>query len=86
MRRNLNSQLSGKLDYKKVNLFLIKKKISIINYELELSKKIKIYLVFHILLLEFTDLITSIYIKKILEFTQNNKYKIKKITEYNFKT
>ena len=79
-----NSQLSRKLNHKKIDLFIIKKK-SEINCELKSLDRIKIYLVFYILLLESTDLKISIFIKKPPKLAQNNKYKVKKITEYNSK-
>ena len=72
------------MDYKKVNLFTIKKKKSKINYKLELLNNIKIYPVFYILLLESADLTILIFIKKLVGFVQNDKYKIKKIISYNF--
>ena len=41
----LSRQLSKKLDYIKLGLFKIKKKIIKINYKLDLLAKIKIYLI-----------------------------------------
>ena len=41
----LNRQLSKKLDYIKLGLFIVKRKIIEINYKLDLPVKIKIYLV-----------------------------------------
>ncbi len=53
MRRNIKIiQLSDKLDYKKIGLFEIEKKIRIVNYRLKLLKHIRIYPVFYIVLLE----------------------------------
>ena len=43
---------SNKLDYKKLELFKINKKIGSINYKFKLPKTIEIYPVFYILLLE----------------------------------
>ena len=44
-RNILNRRLSKKLNYVKLGLFKIKKKITEVNYELDLLMKIKIYLV-----------------------------------------
>jgi hypothetical protein len=41
-------RLSDKLNYKKLRLFKINKKIEFMNYKLKLLKNIKIYLIFHI--------------------------------------
>jgi hypothetical protein len=43
---------SNKLDYKKLGLFKIDKKIGSVNYKLKLPKTIEIYPVFHVSLLE----------------------------------
>jgi len=51
---------SKKLDHVKVESFFIKAIKELINYELDLSKDAKIFLVFYILLLESIDLNTSI--------------------------
>ena len=51
--KNLKIKRNKKLDYKKVNLFFMKK--NKINYELELSKRIKIYPVFYILILKWVN-------------------------------
>jgi hypothetical protein len=45
-------QLSNKLNYKKLGLFWVKKKISMSNYKLLLPKEIYIYSIFYILLLK----------------------------------
>jgi hypothetical protein len=45
-------RLSDKLDYKKLRLFIVIKKILDSNYELRLPKTIKIYPIFYISLLE----------------------------------
>ena len=53
LRRNIKTKrLSSKLNFKKLRLFKIKKKIGLVTYKLRLSKEIKIYLVFYIVLLE----------------------------------
>ena len=41
----LNRQLSKKLNYIKLKLFKIKKKVTEVNYKLDLLAKIKIYLI-----------------------------------------
>ena len=48
--------LSKKLDYIKIRLFSIKEVKGPLNFKLELSKDVKIYLVFCISLLELVDL------------------------------
>jgi hypothetical protein len=53
LRKNIKTKrLSNKLDYKKLRLLKIKRKIGLINYKLSLPYIIKIYLIFYILLLE----------------------------------
>jgi hypothetical protein len=53
LRKNIKTKrLSGKLDYKKLGPFKIKRKTGPINYELSLPSIMRIYPVFHILLLE----------------------------------
>jgi hypothetical protein len=57
LRRNIEIiRLSNKLNYKKFRLFRVKRNIRNISYKLELSKIIRIYLIFYILLLELADL------------------------------
>jgi hypothetical protein len=49
-KKNIKTKrLNNKLDYKKLKLFKINKKIGFINYKFKLLKIIKIYLVFYIL-------------------------------------
>ena len=48
----LSRQLSKKLNYIKLKIFKIKKKVIKINYKLDLLKKIKIYLVQYIVMLK----------------------------------
>jgi len=53
LRRNIKiKRLSNKLNYKKLGLFKIEKKLGLVTYKLILLKEIKIYLVFYIILLE----------------------------------
>ena len=49
-------RLNNKLNYKKLGLFKINKKIRFINYKFKLLKIIKIYLVFYISFLELVSL------------------------------
>ena len=54
-RKNLQiKRLSDKLDFKKLGLFLVSRKISDLVYELELPKGSRVYLRFNILLLKKT--------------------------------
>ena len=70
MRKNLKKiQSNKKLDYKKIDFFVIKIRKSNINYKLELSKGINIYLIFNVSLLESTNLKTSIIIQKLLKLS-----------------
>ena len=48
-------RLNNKLNYIKLGLFKIKKILKLINYELDLLIKIKIYLFFYILVLELVN-------------------------------
>ena len=53
LRRNIKiRRLSDKLDFKKLRLFRIEKKLEPVIYKLILPKDIKIYPVFYIVLLE----------------------------------
>jgi hypothetical protein len=53
LRRNIKTtRLSDKLDYKKFKPFTIKRNIKDVNFKLKLPLIIKIYLIFHISLLE----------------------------------
>ena len=87
LRKNLrNLQSSRKLDHKKIGLFIIKKRKNKINYELELSKDIRIHPIFYILLLESANPKISAIIKKSSGLIQSNKYKVKIIIKYDPKT
>ena len=53
LRKNIKAiKLSNKLEYTKLRLYRIKKVLGLVNYKLDLSKKIKIYLSFYILVLK----------------------------------
>jgi hypothetical protein len=59
--RNIKTkQPSRKLDFKKLRLFRIIEKISLVNYKLELPKMSRVYSVFYILLLELAKGIIQI--------------------------
>ena len=75
---------SQKLDYKKIGFFFIKKQKGKLNYELDFPKKIKIYPVFYIFLLEPANPEILIPIKP-SKLSSENKYKIEKIINYNYK-
>jgi len=54
--KNLKTRKSSKkLNYVKVELFLVKKTKKLVNYELDLFKNVKVFLVFYILLLKSID-------------------------------
>jgi len=59
--KNLKTRkLNKKLNHIKIKSFLIKKTKKLINYELDLPKNVKVFLVFYILLLELIDSITPL--------------------------
>ena len=79
------SRLNRKLDYKKVDLFIIKIKKSNVTFELELSKGIKIHPVFYVLLLKSANPETPIQDKP-SKLLSDNKYEIESIRDYNLET
>jgi hypothetical protein len=82
LRKNIKiKRLSDKLDFKKLGIFRIKKKISDINYRLKLPKIIKNYRTFYILLLKLA--LKNAKIDETLETEPNQqKYVIKEIINY----
>ncbi len=59
--KNLKTRkLNKKLNHIKVESFFVKKTKKLINYELDLFKNAKVFLVFYILLLKLTNLITPL--------------------------
>ncbi len=69
-------KLSKKLNYVKVESFFIKKVKRLINYELDLFKDAKVFLVFYILLLESIDLNTFIQETFHYKAQEESKYKV----------
>ena len=85
LRKNIEiKRLSSKLDYKKLGPFKIKQVRSVLNYELVLPKTMKIYPVFHILLLEIAlegaPLAPRIEIELV---NLNAEYEVKKVLDYS---
>jgi len=80
--KNLKTRkLSKKLNYVKVESFLVKKTKRSINYELDLLKDVKVFLVFYILLLELTNLTTSLQNTFYFYLQKEKQYEIKKILQ-----
>jgi len=59
-------------------LFFVKKTKKLINYKLDLSKNVKVFLVFYILLLKSTNLITFLQDTFYFHLQKKKKLKIKK--------
>ena len=81
IRKNIRTKRpSDKLDFKKIGPFKINKKISAVNYKLELPETIKIHPVFHVSLLEpahdDTPVEDSIYVE-----TEEQEYQVEKILD-----
>ena len=70
---------SKKLNYVKIELFFIKIIKRLVNYELDLLKNVKVFLVLYILLLKLIDLNTSIQKIFYYKAQKESKYKVKKI-------
>ena len=61
LRKNIKiKRSSNKLNYTKLELFKIKKKLGLIIFELIILKRIRIYLIFHISLLKLITTNTSL--------------------------
>ena len=70
------------MDYKKLRLFKINKKIGIVNYEFKLSNIIKIYLIFYISLFELIlDKISNILYIETELLKPNTEYKVEEILD-----
>ena len=77
----MTRKLSKKLNYIKVKSFFVKKTKKLINYELDLFKNVKIFLVFYILLLELANSITSLQDIFYFHSQKEKQYKIEKILQ-----
>jgi hypothetical protein len=77
LRKNVKiRQLSNKLDYKKVELFIIKEKLGLVNYRLKLLSTMRIHLVFYIALLELALLGTPLETITLVEIDNNIEYEV----------
>ena len=72
---------SKKLDHVKVESFFIKEVKRLINYELDLPKNAKVFLVFHILLLKPID--PNTFIQEAFHYysQEENRFEVKRILE-----
>jgi hypothetical protein len=83
LHRNIKiKQLSIKLDYQKLGPFKIEEQLGPVGYKLKLPKSIKIYLNFHVLLLEKapdnTETPDNVELNK---NTTKEEYKVKRILQ-----
>ena len=69
------------MNHIKVESFLVKKAKRLINYELDLSKDAKVFLVFYILLLKLANLITSLQDTFYFHLQKEKQYEVKKILQ-----
>ncbi len=74
-------KLNKKLNYVKIKSLLVKKTKRLINYELDLFKNVKVFLVFCILLLKLTNLITFLQNTFYFYLQKEKQYKIKNILQ-----
>jgi hypothetical protein len=72
---------SKKLNHVKIESFFIKVVKKSVNYELDLSKNVKVFLVFYISLLESADLSTFIQETFHYHSQKENRFEIEKILE-----
>jgi len=82
LRRNIKTKrLSNKLNHTKLESYKILEIKESINYKLDLSASMRIHLIFHICLLKFADLNTSIQTEssEIDSKSQNIEYEVKDI-------
>ena len=80
LTKNLKTRKkSKKLDHVKIESFFIKVVKESINYELDLSKDAKVFLVFYISLLKLIDLNTSIQETFHYKSQEKNRFEVKKI-------
>jgi hypothetical protein len=72
---------SKKLNHVKVESFFIKIVKELVNYELDLFKNARVFLVFHISLLESADLSTSIQKTFHYHSQKENRFEVERILE-----
>ncbi len=70
---------SKKLNHVKVESFFIKAVKESVNYELDLPKNVKVFLVFHMSLLKSIDLSTSIQKTFHYKSQEKNRFEVKEI-------
>ena len=75
----INKKRSKKLNHVKVELFFIKSVKGRVNYELDFSIDVKIFLVFHILILKFAHSNTLIQITFRYKSQENQEYEVERI-------
>jgi len=74
-------RLSKKLNHVKVESFLVKKAKRSVNYELDLPKNVRVFLVFHISLLESANSITSLQDTFYFHPQKEEQYEVEKILQ-----
>ena len=75
----INKKRSKKLNHVKVESFFIKNVKGRVNYELNFSIDVKIFLVFHIFVLKSTHSNTSIQITFHYQFQEDREYEVERI-------
>jgi len=74
---------SKKLDHVKIESFFIKEVKESVNYELDLLKDVRVFLVFHISLLESVDSSTSIQKTFHYKSQKKNRFEVEEILKKN---
>jgi len=69
------------LNHIKVELFLVRKTKKLVNYELDLLKNVKVFLVFYISLLELANLVTPIQDTFYFHSQKKKQYEVEKILQ-----
>ena len=73
------------MDYKKLGLFKINKKIGLVNYKLKLPNIMKIYLIFYISLLESVlDKVLNILYIEVESLEPNIEYEVEEILDQKY--
>jgi hypothetical protein len=73
------------LDYKKLRLFKINKKIGLVNYKLKLPNIMRIYLIFYISLFELVlDRIPNALYTEVELINPNTIYEVEEILDYKY--